>query len=43
MLSEKSTIIGYTDRSTAMQGVAYKFTLAVIIVLGKILSSPAFS
>ena len=35
------TLIGCSDYPTAMQGVAYIFTLAVIIVLGKILSFPA--
>ncbi len=35
------TLFGYRDQPTAMQGVAYIFTLAVIIVLGKILSFPA--
>ena len=47
ILSEKSmlgrvlrTLVGYSDQPTAMQGLAYIFTLAVIFVLGRILSSP---
>ena len=47
ILSEKSmlgrvlhTLVGYSDQPTAMQGLAYIFTLAVIFVLGSILSSP---
>lgn len=48
ILSEKSmigrilhTLIGYSDQPTAMQGLAYTFTLAAIFVLGRILSSPS--
>ncbi len=48
ILSEKSvmgrvlhTLVGYSDQPTAMQGLAYIFTLAAIFVLGKILSSPS--
>ena len=48
ILSEKSmigrvlhTLVGYSDQPTVLQGLAYIFTLAAILVLGKILSSPS--
>jgi high-affinity iron transporter len=47
ILSEKSmigrvlhTLVGYSDQPTALQGLAYIFTLAAIFVFGRILSSP---
>jgi high-affinity iron transporter len=47
ILSEKSiigrmlhTLVGYSDQPTALQGLAYIFTLAAIFVLARILSSP---